>query len=73
MAGAGSPPQVQNEEEALRKNIEDLRAEVRELRNMVNILMEMIVNMETREDLEPEMEPTMMGYDNVLKNGRYCM
>ena len=33
--------------EELAKSIEDLRAEVRELREMVNMLVDIIVNMET--------------------------
>jgi len=35
--------------EDLAKSIEDLRAEVRELREMVNILVDIIVNMESEE------------------------
>ena len=34
------------EQEDLAKSIEDLRAEVRELREMVNMLVDIIVNME---------------------------
>ena len=34
-------------DEELAKSIEDLRAEVRELREMVNMLVDILVNMET--------------------------
>ncbi|MGA1820148.1 MAG: hypothetical protein ACMUHU_03965 [Thermoplasmatota archaeon] len=61
------------EDDKVLKTIEDLRSEVRELRTMVNMLMEIIVNMETHEDLDLDMEPNMMGYDPLLKSGRYCM
>ena len=61
------------EDEKVLKTIEDLRSEVRELRTMVNMLMEIIVNMEAQDDLDLDMEPNMMGYDNLLKSGRYCM
>jgi len=62
-----------SEDEKVLKTIEDLRSEVRELRTMVNMLMEIIVNMETQEDLDLDMEPNMMGLDPLLKSGRYCM
>jgi len=62
-----------NKDEKVLSTIEDLRSEVRELRSMVNMLMEIIVNMETQEDMDLDMEPNMMGYDPLLKSGRYCM
>lgn len=55
------------------ESIEDLRSEVRELRNMVNMLVEMIVSLESSDDMDLEMESNMMGYDSILKTGRYCM
>jgi hypothetical protein len=61
------------DEEKVIKSIEDLRAEVRELREMVNMLVEMMIHMETMEDMGPEMENNMMNYDSMLKSGRYCM
>ena len=61
------------EDEKVLRTIEDLRSEVRELRSMVNVLMEIIVNMETQDDLDLEMESNMMNYDPLLKSGRYCM
>lgn len=61
-----------NREELLR-SIEDLRSEVRELRQMVNVLVEMIYHLETHEETEPEMDNNMMSYDNLFKSGRYCM
>jgi len=61
------------EDEKVLESIEDLRSEVRELRNMVNLLVEMIVSIEVPEDMEGESEGNMMGYDSLLKNGKYCM
>jgi hypothetical protein len=61
------------DEEKVIKSIEDLRTEVRELREMVNMLVEMMIHMETMEDSGPEMESNMMNYDSMLKSGRYCM
>jgi hypothetical protein len=61
------------DEEKVIKSIEDLRTEVRELREMVNMLVEMMIHMETMEDSGPEMENNMMNYDSMLKSGRYCM
>lgn len=55
------------------QSIEDMRSEIRELRTMVNMLMEIIVAMETQDDIDLDMEPTMMGYDDLFKNGKYCM
>ncbi len=59
--------------EELLRSIEDLRSEVRELRNMVNILVEMLYHMESHEETEPELDSNMMGYDSLFKSGRYCM
>jgi hypothetical protein len=61
-----------NREELLR-SIEDLRSEVRELRQMVNVLVEMIYHLEAHEETEPEMDSNMMSYDSLFKSGRYCM
>jgi hypothetical protein len=61
------------DEEKVIKSIEDLRAEVRELREMVNMLVEMMIHMETMEDMGPDMDNNMMNYDSMLKSGRYCM
>jgi hypothetical protein len=61
------------DEEKVIKSIEDLRAEVRELREMVNMLVEMMIHMETMDDSGPEMDSNMMNYDSLLKSGRYCM
>jgi hypothetical protein len=61
------------EEEKVIKSIEDLRTEVRELREMVNMLVEMMIHMETMEDMGPELDSNMMNYDSMLKSGRYCM
>jgi hypothetical protein len=61
------------EDEKVLESIEDLRSEVRELRNMVNLLVDMIVNMETQDDMDMDLEGNMMGLDPLLKNGKYCM
>ncbi len=60
-------------EEKVIKGIEDLRAEVRELREMVNMLVEIIVNMEQMDEGSIEMDPSMMGFDTDFKSGKYCM
>ena len=67
-----SSNKVANDEKVL-ETIEDMRSEIRELRNMVNMLMELIVSMETQDDMDLDIEPNMMGYDSMLKSGRYCM
>jgi len=61
------------EDEQVLKTIEDLRSEVRELRTMVNMLVEMIVSMENPDELDLELESNMMDYDSVFKSGKYCM
>ena len=61
------------EDEEVLRTIEDLRSEVRELRNMVNMLVEMLVSLETSDDIDLDMDPSMMSYDPLLKSGRYCM
>jgi hypothetical protein len=61
------------DDEKVMESIEDLRSEVRELRNMVNLLVEMIVSLEAPDDMDLEMDSNMMGYDGILKNGKYCM
>jgi len=63
---------TQDEEKMLR-SIEDLRAEVKELREMVNMLVEMMIHMDNVEDQGLDMDPNMMSYDSQLKSGRYCM
>jgi hypothetical protein len=72
---SGVPKKKSEDEgdEKVLQSIEDMRSEIRELRTMVNMLMEIIVQMETQDDLDLDMEPTMMGYDNLFKNGKYCM
>lgn len=68
-------PRGQNKDDdsKVMESIEDMRSEIRELRTMVNMLMEIIVAMETQDDLDLDMDPHMMGYDNLFKNGKYCM
>ncbi len=60
-------------EEKVIKGIEELRAEVRELRDMVNMLVEIIVNMDQMDEGSIDADPGMMGLDTDLKSGRYCM
>ncbi len=60
-------------DEKVLDSIEDLRSEVRELRNMVNLLVEMIVSLEAPDDMDGDLESNMMSYDPLLKNGNYCM
>ena len=67
------PSEKEMKEEKMLETIEDMRSEIRELRSMVNVLMEIIVNMETQDDLDMDMESNMMGYDSMLKSGNYCM
>jgi len=64
---------MDRDDEKVMKGIEDLRSEVRELRETVNVLVDIIVNMETMEDPQLEVEGNMMGYDSALKSGKYCM
>ena len=64
---------ARGEDEQVLESIEDLRSEVRELRNMVNLLVEMIVSLEAPEEMDLDMDSNMMGYDGVLKTGKYCM
>ena len=40
---------------------------------MVNMLVEMLVNLENSDDMDLDMDPSMMNYDPILKSGRYCM
>ncbi|MGA1847718.1 MAG: hypothetical protein ACMUHB_00125, partial [Thermoplasmatota archaeon] len=60
-------------DEQVLKTIEDLRSEVRELRTMVNMLVEMIVSMDNPDELDLDLESNMMDYDTVFKSGKYCM
>ena len=64
---------VRDDDEKVLQSIEDMRSEIRELRTMVNMLMEIIVAMETQDDIDPDMEANMMGYDDLFKHGKYCM
>ena len=64
---------MENDDERMLRSIEDLRSEVRELRDVVNMLVDIIVSMETVDDTSLDTENNMMGYDNMLKTGRYCM
>jgi hypothetical protein len=61
------------EDEQVLKTIEDLRSEVRELRTMVNMLVEMIVSMDNPDELDLDLDSNMMDYDTVFKSGKYCM
>lgn len=64
---------MQENEEKMIRSIEDLQKEVRELREMVNMLVGMMVSMDAVDDLGPELESNMMNYDGLFKSGKYCM
>jgi len=64
---------MKENEDKMIKSIEDLQKEVRELREMVNMLVGMMVTIDSGEDTDPEMEPNMMNYDTLFKSGKYCM
>jgi hypothetical protein len=55
----------------LAKNLEDLRAEVKELREMVNMLGDLVINME--HDETPEYEPEFMDFGSLNKDHRFSM
>ncbi|WP_455391853.1 hypothetical protein [[Eubacterium] cellulosolvens] len=55
----------------LAKSIEDLRAEVRELREMVNMLVDIIVNMES--DDGPEFENDYFDLHKLERDSRFSM
>ena len=57
--------------EELAKSIEDLRAEVRELREMVNMLVDIIVNMETDEG--PEFDNDYFNMHKLESDSRFSM
>ncbi len=59
------------DKEELAKSIEDLRAEVRELREMVNMLVDIIVNMET--DDTPEFDNDYMNIHKLDNDSRFSM
>jgi hypothetical protein len=55
----------------LAKSIEDLRTEVRELREMVNMLVDIIVNLEN--DDGPEFENEYFDLHKLEKDSRFSM
>lgn len=55
----------------LAKSLEDLRAEVRELREMVNMLVDIIVNMES--DDGPEFENDYFDLHKLERDSRFSM
>jgi hypothetical protein len=57
--------------EELAKSIEDLRAEVRELREMVNMLVDIIVNMETDEGADFDNE--YFNFNKLDRDSRFSM
>ena len=59
------------EKEELAKSIEDLRTEVRELREMVNMLVDIIVNMET--DDGADFENDYFNMHKLDNNSRFSM
>jgi hypothetical protein len=67
-----SDKKEENDEQMLR-TIEDLRSEVRELRTMVNMLVEIIASIESPDDMDLDLDTNMMDYDSLFKSGKYCM
>ena len=57
--------------EELAKSIEDLRAEVRELREMVNMLVDIIVNMDN--DDSGDFEHDFFDFNKFEKDPRFSM
>ena len=57
--------------EELAKSLEDLRAEVKELREMVNMLVDLVINMEHEES--PEFESDFMDFGSLQKDHRFSM
>jgi hypothetical protein len=57
--------------EELAKSLEDLRAEVKELREMVNMLVDLVINME-HEDT-PEFDSDFMDFGPLSKDHRFSM
>ena len=62
----------ENDEQMI-KSIEELQKEVRELREVLNMLVGMMVSVDTIDEGGPDMEANMMNFDGVLKSGKYCM
>ena len=55
------------------ETIEGLRSEVRELRTVVNMLVEIISNIDTPDEMDFDPDSNMMDYDTLFKSGKYCM
>ena len=62
-------PETNNED--LVKSIEELKTEVRELRELVNMLVDIIMNMEGEE--VQEFDANFTGLDEVDKHNRFSM
>ena len=59
------------EKEDLKKSIEELRTEVKQLRELVNLLVEIFVNME-QDDL-PEFDPELFPMDKYSHHNHFTM
>ena len=57
--------------EELSKSLEDLRAEVKELREMVNMLVDLVINLE--HDEAPEFDSDFMDFGPLTKDHRFSM
>ena len=64
---------MDEKDEQMIKSIEELQKEVRELREVLNMLVGMMVSMDGIDEAGPDMEANMMNFDGVLKSGKYCM
>jgi t-SNARE complex subunit (syntaxin) len=55
----------------LAKSLEDLRAEVKELREMVNMLVDLVINMD--HDDAPDYETDFMDFGSLQRDQRFSM
>ena len=64
-------PKKEASNEELLKSVDELRDEVKQLRELVNLLVEIIVNME-QDDL-PDFDPEVFPIDKYNQNNRFSM
>ncbi|UCH88363.1 MAG: hypothetical protein JSV49_08865 [Thermoplasmata archaeon] len=57
--------------EELAKSLEDLRAEVKELREMVNMLVDLVINMDHEES--PDYDSDFMDFGSLQRDHRFSM
>jgi hypothetical protein len=63
-------PEPKNNEDLV-KSIEELKTEVKQLRELVNMLVDIIMNMEGEE--VPEFDANFTGLDEVDRHNRFSM